>query len=79
MEQYWNWCSYGKVTWTKDNNLIVGPIDIPCNHTWSQGTFDMSKCGYNQLYGWMEYAQNWTLAVRGEGGREGGASMWRLR
>lgn len=47
-------CSWGVSSFTEANNIIVGPLTIPC------GIFDLSQCSGGDLYGIVDYADNYT-------------------
>lgn len=66
LEGYYNMCSYGKVRFTSANNVVVGPIDVPCSG-FMTGNFAYSSttCSNVDVYAWAEYAQNYTTSVLG--------------
>lgn len=50
-------CSYNKLLFLPENNIIVDNITLPCIGTWTGLTYD-SRYGCNtaEIYGWMESA-----------------------
>lgn len=55
MQNQFRICTNNKVSFTKDNNLIIGPIPMPCSGTFTRNTitykYDIGqKCGYTELY-----------------------------
>ena len=42
-QNYLETCTYNRFTFTDQNNLILGPINVPCNST--KYSFDSQKCG----------------------------------
>lgn len=59
VEAFFETCSMGQTFFREENNLIVEGISIPCTGRLKNGlTFDSSKCGNNEVYGWVEYAEN---------------------
>lgn len=62
MQDYHSTCSYNKVTFLPENNLVFGPIPVPCTGTTDQGqTWSASACGGNEIYGWAQYAEKWVV------------------
>ena len=59
MQDYYKGCSYGKVDFTPTNNVVVGPIDIPCTGvtSWGQSWNALANCGYAEVYGWAQLAE----------------------
>ncbi|KAG2439070.1 hypothetical protein HYH02_006597 [Chlamydomonas schloesseri] len=58
LQDYHRLCTYGKVVWGPDNNLIVGPVEVPCNGTvqvastrWAAYN-GASKCGLYEQMAW---------------------------
>lgn len=46
-----------------EDNLVVGPIDVPCSGTtiWG-GTFNgTNACDTNEIYGWAQYAEQYAV------------------
>ena len=61
------------------DNLVVGPIPIPCTGTMSWGmSFDsINQCGGPEIYGWAEFGQNYTKNVSvGCGSRVVALGLW---
>lgn len=54
-------CSYNKVKFNQGDNLVVGPIDMPCVGTTNdKRTYNLtSSCGDPEIYGMWDIAQNW--------------------
>lgn len=50
-------CSWGVSSFTDANNIIIGPLNIPC------GAFDFSQCGGAALYGIVDYADKYTKDI----------------
>jgi len=57
MEGFYRSCSMGKTLFDKENNIVVGGIDIPCTGIAKGLTFNATKCGSNELYGWANYCE----------------------
>ncbi len=62
-QNYIEQCSYSKYAFPSSRNLIVGPIDIPCNST--RYNYDSNKCGGNEIYGWATFVQDYAVEVLG--------------
>lgn len=67
LQQNWGQCSYGQYSFTSSNNIVVGPIYVPCRGVRADGItpFSTATCGGNDRYGWAEYAENYTTKVLG--------------
>jgi hypothetical protein len=66
MQGLYQECSYGKVRFSRDTNIVVGPIDVPCKGFMTGGfAYDSSQCGGVEVYAWAEYAENYTRNVLG--------------
>lgn len=52
-------CSVNTTTFTESNNIIVGPINIPC------GIYDFSQCSGASLYGIVDYADRYAKETLG--------------
>lgn len=56
----------------------MGPIDVPCTAKLSGRAFDSQRCTDREVFGWAQYALNWTQAVSGaHGGGELAAGSWK--
>eukprot|EP00798_Chlamydomonas_sp_ICE-L_P023368 gene23368-30630_t len=68
--EYHSLCSYGKATFTPENNLVLGPIDLPCGGTSSlfSGGWTADQCRDNELFAWAfaaeKYAQDQGIDLR---------------
>eukprot|EP00198_Chlamydomonas_reinhardtii_P009486 XP_001698823.1 matrix metalloproteinase [Chlamydomonas reinhardtii] len=57
-DDYHQLCSYGKVVWGPDNNIIVGPVEVPCSGSVqvsasrSAAYNGSSKCGLYEQMAW---------------------------
>lgn len=62
LKDYYTSCSYGSFTFTEANNIVVGPINVPCSgfrdtdHNCPWGT---DTCSSNNANGWVEYAEQY--------------------
>lgn len=54
LRAYFRNCSYDKLDFPPEHNIVVGPIDVPCD---VEGVFDSHTCGMTSIYGWMQYAE----------------------
>ncbi|PNW76460.1 hypothetical protein CHLRE_11g467608v5 [Chlamydomonas reinhardtii] len=58
LQDYHQLCSYGKVVWGPDNNIIVGPVEVPCSGSVqvsasrSAAYNGSSKCGLYEQMAW---------------------------
>ncbi|KAG2432138.1 hypothetical protein HXX76_009064 [Chlamydomonas incerta] len=58
LQDYHQLCTYGKVVWGPDNNLIVGPVQVPCSGNVQVTTTrwaaynGASKCGLYEQMAW---------------------------
>lgn len=60
LQNYHSQCSYNKTTFLPGDNIVVGPITIPCNGTTSFGAYWYAdRCGNNEIWGWASAAENW--------------------
>lgn len=57
-------CSFGKVRFDPDRNLIVDLTDedLGCSGAWQGQPWRADRCSMTELYGWMQAAQARTLA-----------------
>ena len=61
LESLFETCSFGKTVFKEESNLIITGLQLPCNGRLSYGSvFDSSKCGNSEVYGWQEYAANYS-------------------
>ena len=64
MQNYFDSCTYNRFTFTDDNNIVVGPINVPCSSNDTRFLkFNSSNCGLLEIYGWAEYAQHYAVTV----------------
>ncbi len=65
MEDYFSTCSYGKVNFSSDNNIIAASIPMPCEGVATYGTkWSTSTCGADDFYGWFNFAEQYAKNVR---------------
>lgn len=88
LENYFSICSSGRAKFQLSRNAVVGVIDVPCSGTLSDGTpFESEgRCGGPEIFGWAEFADNYTTNVRrlscsvggfwGGGGEHGCLRRW---
>lgn len=55
LQSAFNRCSWGTSSFTEENNIIVGPITIPCN------LYDLTQCNGMSLYGIVDYADSYAM------------------
>lgn len=67
LQQNWAQCSYNQYSFTPSNNIVVGPINVPCTGVRADGVtpFRTATCGGDDRYGWAEYAENYAQTVLG--------------
>jgi hypothetical protein len=54
MQRHHQICSFNKLLFLPENNLIVDNINIPCTGTYNNAQYDTNgACGEAELYGWM--------------------------
>lgn len=63
LRDYHSNCSHGKVRFSEENNIIIGPIDVPCVGQSMFGTFDSSMCDSAAIYGWMGYGDKYATSL----------------
>lgn len=64
LEDYYSTCSYNKYTFKPQNNIVVGPINIPCNGVRADGSvWSSTTCSVNDRYGWAEFAEDYAVKV----------------
>ncbi|KAG2454724.1 hypothetical protein HYH02_000561 [Chlamydomonas schloesseri] len=73
LQRYHRVCSYNKLGFYPDRNLVFGPIDVPCTGTMpTKGAYDLRKGKGNkvnldgEMYGLYDLAKNWLRANRPE-------------
>ena len=59
LQNYMETCTYNRFTFLDQNNIIVGPIDVPCNST--KYSFNSQNCGGLEVYGWAQFAQDYAV------------------
>lgn len=52
MQDYHRLCSFGKVAFLPENNVVVGPIRIPATGTGRAGPWSVAQCN-GQAYWWV--------------------------
>ncbi|GLC58029.1 hypothetical protein PLESTB_001310200 [Pleodorina starrii] len=62
LQNYYETCSYGKITLQPNNVAVVGPIAIECNATYSNGVWTVpsnsrSSCGVAEQFSWIQQAE----------------------
>ncbi|GAX73434.1 hypothetical protein CEUSTIGMA_g886.t1 [Chlamydomonas eustigma] len=66
LQDYYSTCSYNKVSFSSANNLIVGPIDLPCTGVTNYGAnWSAGSCGTNDILGWAQYCENYATQTLG--------------
>lgn len=64
MQGYYSKCSQGYTSFLQNDNYIVPTeIVVPCTGPVFQSSFDSSKCGLNEVYGWANYASDYASNV----------------
>lgn len=63
LKEYFHSCSFGKVKFDNSSNIIVGPIDVPCQSNTIYGGFDSRLCNSESIYGWMKFAETYAKDV----------------
>ncbi|KXZ54600.1 hypothetical protein GPECTOR_4g665 [Gonium pectorale] len=57
LSQFFETCSHGARTFSRERNLVVGPLDVPCAAVPSTGRpFNSSRCTDRELFGWADWA-----------------------
>ncbi len=62
-QDFFSGCSYGKVDFTSANNVIVGPVDVPCSGRTKLGAWSSRTCGFSDVHGWAIYVDTWAKEV----------------
>ena len=57
-------CSNGRVLWNQSDNVVLGPVKVPCNGSYTRGrlnfTWDFRKsCGSSEQSAWMSAAEEY--------------------
>lgn len=61
LHDYYKECSFSEMSFDSKNNIIVGPIDIPCQGNTIYGNFDSTRCDFPSIRGWIAYAEQYTV------------------
>lgn len=56
LEKMHSVCSYNKLLFSPENNIIVANITIPCKGSYRGEAYSNDKCGSAEIYGWMNEA-----------------------
>lgn len=57
LQKYHATCSYNKLLFLPENNIIVDNITLPCTGTYNKVQYDSANlCTGNEIYGWMNDA-----------------------
>lgn len=52
-------CSYNRVSWNDNENIVLGPVALPCGGNYTRGTLTFSwtstGCGASEQYIWSTY------------------------
>ncbi|KAG2495317.1 hypothetical protein HYH03_006588 [Edaphochlamys debaryana] len=61
LQRYHRTCSFNKLRMSTPDNLVFGPIDVPCTGSQpTKGAYDLkTKCGDPELYGLWDLAKEW--------------------
>lgn len=65
MKDYFSTCTYNKIVFSEKNNIILGPIDVPCIGNYTRGSlvfpYNSSRlCTSTEQYSWVTYAEEWS-------------------
>ena len=63
LERFVSTISYGKWAMSPSDNIVLGPVDIPCSGRTSKGDFDSSRCGPQDFLSWAEIAMDYAAQV----------------
>lgn len=68
MQDYYRHCTYDKFSFAEEDNIILGPVTIPCSGSYNRGTLTFNynsktTCGSSEQYSWMANAEAWARAV----------------
>lgn len=65
LQNYYSTCSYNKILFLPENNIIVEDIQIPCIGSFNGAPYNTANsCDSNELYGWFDTALK-QVAARG--------------
>ncbi|KAG2485992.1 hypothetical protein HYH03_015314 [Edaphochlamys debaryana] len=72
MERFFETCSYGKVRFRPEDNVVLGPVDVPCTGVspTSGVPYNASQCKPDDLYGWAAVAEQAVVAALGQAAAE---------
>lgn len=67
LQQSYAVCSYNKYTFRPENNIIIGPIDVPCSGVRADGVtpWSSTSCSTNDRYGWAEWTEAYVRTSMG--------------
>lgn len=63
LQNYFAQCSFDSLKFDGDNNIVVGPIKLPCNST--EYNYNSQLCGGFEIYGWAQHALDYTVEQLG--------------
>jgi hypothetical protein len=67
MQAMYETCSRGRVSWDPKDNVVLGPVDIPCQGNYSRGpfvyNFTYAKCGSREQVGWVFEAEKHARSI----------------
>ena len=66
MAAYMSAVTYGKITYNAGDNIVVGPIEVPCQGVWAASGMSFNSatsCGLVEQYGWAAAADAAAAAV----------------
>lgn len=58
LRAYYDKCSYGFTQFSSGDNIVIGPITVPCYANSSYGYFDTSVCDSKFIYGIMSFGES---------------------
>ncbi|GIM12951.1 hypothetical protein Vretimale_16146 [Volvox reticuliferus] len=65
LPQFFSECTHGGESFRSEDNVIVGPIDVPCSATPSnKRPYDSQRCTDREVFGWMQYAMDAVRQIR---------------
>jgi hypothetical protein len=64
MSGYLSGISHGGLTFEPSDNLVIGPIDVPCSASFPGGSYDSRSCSQDTPYGWQYFADQAARQVR---------------
>jgi hypothetical protein len=66
MQNYMSAITHGGVSFTTANNIVIGPITVPCTGTLTSGaTYNSLACDGNAPWGWQQAADKIAQQVGG--------------